>query len=77
MKGAEEGEWTYTGGCGESMIDYTMGDERTRESIEKMVVVWIKDRKKGGETEGKRKKGKCKGIWMEEGMEEFRNRIGI
>lgn len=38
IKGDEEGEWTFTGGRGESVIDYVMGDEKTRERIEMMMV---------------------------------------
>lgn len=30
-RGDEEGEWTYTRGRGESVIDYALGDEKTRE----------------------------------------------
>lgn len=32
IKGEERGEWTYTGGRGESVIDYVIGDEKTRRS---------------------------------------------
>lgn len=65
IRGDEEGEWTYTGGEGKSVIDYVMGDERTKEKVEKMVVkdrvdsdhhplaVWIK----GGEGERRKEKG--------------------
>lgn len=86
----EEGEWTYTGGGGNSVIDYILGDERTRESVEKMVVeekvdsdhqpvmVWLKGRRrKGKEIEGRRKKGSYRGLWSEEGKEEFRKRIDV
>lgn len=38
IKGDEEEEWTFTGGREESIIDYVMRDEKTREKIEKMVV---------------------------------------
>lgn len=55
-EGDEEGEWTYTGGRGESVIDYVVEDERTRKGIEKLrvkekvdsdhqpIVVYIKGR---------------------------------
>ena len=36
MEGDEEGEYTYTGGRGETVIDYVLGDERTREGLERM-----------------------------------------
>ena len=38
MEGDEEGEWTYTGGRGESVIDYIIGNEETKEWIGKMEV---------------------------------------
>jgi len=56
-EGDEEGNWTYTGGRGESVIDYILGVEERREEIERLevgdkvdsdhhpVVVWMK----GGE----------------------------
>ena len=31
-RGDEEEEWTYTGGKGESVIDYILGDEIVRET---------------------------------------------
>lgn len=30
----EEGQWTYTGGMEESVIDYVLGNERMREKVE-------------------------------------------
>lgn len=32
-RGDEEGEWTYVGERGNSVIDYVIGDNRTRERI--------------------------------------------
>lgn len=32
------GDWTYTGGRGESVIDYMLGDEGVREQVERMKV---------------------------------------
>ncbi|KYN27961.1 hypothetical protein ALC57_02628 [Trachymyrmex cornetzi] len=37
-KGDEQGNWTYTGGRGESVIDYVLMDEEAREQIECMEV---------------------------------------
>lgn len=31
VKGDEEGKWTYTGGRGNSVIDYILGNEETQE----------------------------------------------
>ena len=36
--GDEEGEFTYTGGRGESVIDYVIGDNKTREAVEELIV---------------------------------------
>lgn len=38
VKGDEEGEWTYTGGKGETVINYVMGNEETRERVRRMKV---------------------------------------
>ena len=38
IHGDEEGEYTYTGGRGETVIDYVLGDENTRREIESLVV---------------------------------------
>lgn len=32
-------EWTFTGGIGESLIDYILRDEETEEEVEKMVII--------------------------------------
>lgn len=65
-KGDEEGEWTYAGGRGESVIDYMIGDEEVWEKISKIkmadrinsnhfpLVVWIK---RGEEGEGRKRGG--------------------
>jgi len=53
-KGDEEGEWTYAGGRGESVLDYVIEDEEVWEKVDRIrvedridsdhfpVVVWIK-----------------------------------
>lgn len=38
IKGDKEGELTYTGERGESVIDYVIGDERIREEVRRVVV---------------------------------------
>lgn len=65
IKGDEVSEWTYTGGRG-SVIDYVLGDERTRERVEELkvetridsdhypITVEVKGEEKG-RTRGKRK----------------------
>jgi len=42
VKSDEEGEWTYTGGRGGTVIDYVIGNEKTRERVVKMRVEdWV------------------------------------
>lgn len=38
VEGDEEGNWTYTGGRGESIIDYVLLEEKGREGIRRMEV---------------------------------------
>lgn len=38
VEGDEEGEWTYTGGRGSSVIDYVLEKEDTRERVKRMEV---------------------------------------
>jgi len=62
--GDEEGEYTFTGGKGNTVIDYVIGDEETRGRIRKMKMgnkstwtitlqIWVE-----GETQRRRKKDK-------------------
>lgn len=58
IKGNEKGKWIFTGGMGESVIDYIIGDRDTEKGIEKIVigenmdldhhllVVWVKTKEK-------------------------------
>ncbi|KZC05855.1 hypothetical protein WN55_06852, partial [Dufourea novaeangliae] len=90
MKGDEEGEWTYTGGKGNSVIDYIIGNEETREKVEKMkveervesdhhpITVWVSGRGIGGERRRKKfgeKRGE-RGNWTEEGGKAFIKNFG-
>ncbi|XP_043280376.1 uncharacterized protein [Venturia canescens] len=88
IEGDEEGEYTYTGGRGETVIDYVIGDERTRgkvrnvivedrvESDHQPLVVTIRKggRKKGGRVEREIRKGKG-GKWSERKKEEYRRKM--
>lgn len=38
MEGDEEGEFTYTEGRGESVIDYVIGEEKVRKRVARMEV---------------------------------------
>lgn len=84
IKGDEEGEWTFTGGRGESVIDYVMRKlEKNREddsgredglepsSGNGMVRRRVERRKK--------KRGKARrlrGVWTKEGKKEFTRLVG-
>ncbi|XP_029176945.1 golgin subfamily A member 6-like protein 22 [Nylanderia fulva] len=85
-KGDEEGEYTYTGARGNSVIDYIIVSRETKEKIERMevgdkvdsdhhpIVAWIE-----GETEEKKEKRQKKerrGIWDEERRKKFKEKLG-
>ncbi|KYN12410.1 hypothetical protein ALC57_15415 [Trachymyrmex cornetzi] len=86
VKGDKEGNWTYTGRRGVSVIDYVLTDEETREGIEYLVedemdsdhrllvVTWKGGREKG---KGKGKEGgrASRGVWNEESRVIFRERL--
>lgn len=87
VKGDEEEEFTYTGGRGETVIDYILGDEKVREKIERLeigeevdsdhqpVIAWMKggiNREEKRQGNGKIKKRGC-GTRKEE---EFRKELG-
>src|SRR5436190_10590343 len=38
MRGDEEGEWTFTGGRGNTVIDYVIGNEECREKVKRLRV---------------------------------------
>lgn len=85
----EEREYTYIEAGGKSVIDYVIGDRRTREEVKRLVmeskidsdpvIVWLerKNKREREEREGKRKKGKRKReVWIEEGRKEFARIFG-
>ena len=77
------GEWTYTGGRGNSVIDYVLWNEDTRERVERMevaervesdhhpAVVWLLGSAGRGWEGEKRGRGSARGNWTEMGREEF------
>ncbi|KMQ85641.1 hypothetical protein RF55_15674 [Lasius niger] len=86
VAGDEKGNWTYTGGRGQTVIDYVIGSGEVRESIGKLEIeervesdhqplsVWVKG-------EGIRRTkgigvGKGRWDWSMEGREEFREEMG-
>ena len=87
VEGDREGEWTFTGGRGETVIDFIIGSMETKEIVEGMevedcvesdhhpVVVWMRRRKKEQrKKEGIRRAGRWE--WSEKGREEFREALG-
>lgn len=68
MEGDEEGEFTYTEGRGESVIDYVIGEEKVRRRVARMEVgdciesdhhpLVVLLEKKGGRARGKRRGNK-------------------
>lgn len=77
IEGDEEWEWTFTGGGrGNTVIDYVLGNEDTREKVERMevgdriesdhhsVVVWLRGEgwEEGEGEGGKEKKGEVEEI---------------
>ncbi|XP_071578413.1 uncharacterized protein [Temnothorax nylanderi] len=87
-KGDEEGEYTYTGGKGETVIDYIIGDEDSREKIERLeidervesdhhpLVLWIRGGAMGMQRRKKKERIRRRGIWSEEGRKQFVDRLG-
>lgn len=86
----EEGEWTYTGERRESIIDYVLGNEETRERIKKMkvkervdsdhqpITAWMKGGRNRGKGRGKGggKREKEKGVWTEDRRRKFDEYFG-
>lgn len=85
-KGDEEGEVTYIGGRGETVIDYMIGDNQAREKVKSMEVgdridsdllpIIIEIESKRWERKEERKVKKvARGDWSREGKERFRRGI--
>lgn len=87
IRGDKKGEFTYTGGRGESVIDYVVGEERVKEKIKRMevgdniesdhhpLIVTLKRRGGNGKGNEKRREGRGKrkgGRWTERGGERIR-----
>jgi len=80
IKGDEDGEYTYTGSRGNTVIDYVLGNEGLRERTERVeigedivsdhhpVICWIREEGKWEKEKNTRQGGK-RGIWNEEGRE--------
>ncbi|XP_071576349.1 uncharacterized protein [Temnothorax nylanderi] len=87
VRGDEEGEFTFTGGRGDTVIDYVIGEGEVREKVEKMIVGDKVDsdhhpleivlrRDKEGDGRRRREKKESRGVWNEEGTKRFIGKIG-
>lgn len=86
-RGDEEGEYSFTGGKENTVIDYAIGDLEVRERIKSLrigdrvdsdhhpVEIWIEDRE---DRKIRKRKGKreWRGVWDEEGRKEFKRKLG-
>ncbi|EZA52870.1 hypothetical protein X777_07989 [Ooceraea biroi] len=88
MEGDEEGEWTYTGGRGELVIDYVIVNEEGWERITRLevgdkidsdhhsvIVVMKGDRKRVKRKKEMGRKGK-RGIWTDESRGKYKENLG-
>ncbi|XP_024891322.1 trichohyalin-like, partial [Temnothorax curvispinosus] len=87
-KGDEEGEYTYTGGRGETVIDYIIGDEEVREKVERLevgeridsdhhpLILWVKGSSKRRQRRRGTEKMRRRGVWNDEGKTQFREKLG-
>ncbi|XP_039311970.1 uncharacterized protein LOC120359229 [Solenopsis invicta] len=85
IEGDRQGEWTFTEGRGESVIDYVVGSVETKEMVNRMeirdcvdsdpLVVWI-----GGNEGNQFERGggstRRRWVWLEKGIEDFREALG-
>ncbi|XP_024875210.1 ABC transporter F family member 4-like [Temnothorax curvispinosus] len=88
VKGDEEGEFTYTGGRGETVIDYVIGEEEVRERVERLevgervdsdhhpVTLWMRGKLEKDQKKREGGRVKRRGIWSEEGRSQFKERLG-
>lgn len=75
----EEGEFTHTGGRGETVIDYALGGREIIDKIEKLeipVIIWIKGKNKKEKRRKEEKREKRRERWDEERRERFRKEMG-
>jgi len=87
IRGDEEGTWTFSGGRGESVIDYVLVNEDIEEEVVQLVVgdniesdhhpLVVQLREKGSERKKENKRNKARrGVWDEEGRASFRQELG-
>lgn len=83
IEGDEDGEWTYTGGRGNSVIDYVLGNGDSKERIENVIVgdridsdhqpliVSIQGGRKGGKRKRVERKKRARLSWTETRRKKF------
>ncbi|XP_024877156.1 golgin subfamily A member 6-like protein 22, partial [Temnothorax curvispinosus] len=88
VKGDEEGEFTYTGGRGETVIDYVIGEEEVRERVERLevgervdsdhhpVTIWMRGKLEKDQRKRVEERARRRGIWSEGGRTQFKERLG-
>ncbi|XP_071572942.1 uncharacterized protein [Temnothorax nylanderi] len=87
MRGDEEGEFTFTGGRGATVIDYVIGEGEVRERVVSMTVgdrvdsdhhpLEVVLRRESVERDrGRGWKKRSRGVWNEEGAKVFMEKIG-
>lgn len=83
-KGDEQGEYTFTGGKENTVIDYIVGEIKVWNKIEEMRVgdkvsdhlpIEVRIKRREGRKEEKGKRG-WRGIWNEKGRDMFRQEVG-
>ncbi|XP_068991496.1 trichohyalin-like [Neodiprion pinetum] len=86
IEGDEEGEFTYVGGAGVTVIDYAIGDIEVRDRVKRIeigdrvdsdhhpVIVWLRGAV-ARTRKGKRVGGTNRGDWTEEGRMRFRTEV--
>ncbi|XP_077273093.1 uncharacterized protein LOC143903409 [Temnothorax americanus] len=85
VKGDEEGEFTYTGGRGKTVIDYVIGE--VREGLERLevgervdsdhhpVTIWMKGKLEKDQRKREGERVRRRGIWSEEERTQFKERL--
>ncbi|XP_068989265.1 uncharacterized protein [Neodiprion pinetum] len=86
IEGDKEGEFTYVGGAGVTVIDYAIGDIEVRDRVKRIeigdrvdsdhhpVIVWLRGAM-ARTRKGKRVGGTSRGDWTEKGRSRFRTEV--
>src|SRR5436190_10980259 len=87
MRGDEEGEWTFTGGRGNTVIDYVIGNKECREKVKRLRVgdkidsdhhpieVEVEGKRVEERRRGREQNRVGRGVWNVEGRKRFREEI--